>query len=325
MTKKTKTFLMTALLILSIAAVTGCGSDKQEKETETQQTTAEETKENSADDTTAYPLTITDGLGDEVTIEEEPARVISLSPANTEILFALGAGDRVKGRTDYCSYPEEAADVESIGTYTSPNTELIISMEPDVVFASDYIEDSIREQVEAAGAKVVVYSPQNVDAVMETILQVGLIMNLDENAKELVDGMDKELKEIEDAVASRDEALSVFVDIGSFYSAGPGSLLWDMLDILGVDNIATDTEEAYPQLSVETIIEKDPDVYISLYPTADELKEVAGLSDLDCIKNDRIIFFEALSPEADMIQRPGPRVVDGIKLLSEQLYKETDK
>lgn len=323
MTKKWKMLLMAAVLTLTMTTLTGCKDNSSEKSAKEASpgATEEAAGDSSNSGGTAYPLTITDSLGNEVTIEERPERVISLSPASTEILFALGAGDRVKGRTDYCSYPEEAAAVESIGTYTSPNTELIISMEPDVIFASDYIDDSIRRQVESAGAKVVVFSANSIGQVQDVILQAGQILDLDENAEDLVASMDDDLQKVEDLAAGQ-ESLSVFVDIGSFYSAGPGSLLGDMLERLHVTNIAADTEEAYPQLSVETIIEKDPDIYISLYSTPEELKATAGLSGLDCIKDGRIIFYEALCDEADMIQRPGPRVVKGMLLLAEQIYSE---
>lgn len=329
MKRKWKMLLTTAVLTLAMTALTSC-SDNSPKEDaakaspEATAEAAEDTGDSSDSGGTAYPLTITDSLGNEVTIEEKPERVISLAPATTEILFALGAGDRVKGRTDYCSYPEEAAAVESIGTYTSPNTELIISMEPDVIFASDYIDDNIRRQVEAAGAKVVVFSANSIEEVQDVIAQCGQILDLDANAEELAASMDADLQKIE-ALTAGQSSPSVFVDIGSFYSAGPGSLLGDMLERLHVTNIAADTEEAYPQLSVETIIEKDPDIYISLYSTPEELKATAGLSDLDCIKNDRIIFYEALSNEADMIQRPGPRVVQGLQLLAGQIYEEAQE
>ena len=195
-------------------------------------------------------------------------------------------------------------------------------MEPDVVFATDYIDDSIREQIESTGAKVVVYTSRNVYVVLDLIIQMGLILNLNENAAELVDSMNTELQEIEQIVASNQEEKSVFVDLGSFYSVGPGALLYDMLERIGVTNITADTETAYPQLSVESIIEKNPDVYISLYSSPDELKQTAGLDELDCIKNNNIIFFEALSQEADTIQRPSPRVVEGIRLLAEKIYPD---
>lgn len=331
MGKKWIALLMSAVLVLSTVGLSGCGGNSQEKDVKDTPTTAakkEDMDKTQTEDTqssvedTEYPLTITDGLGDEITFEKEPERVISLAPANTEILFALGAGDRIKGRTDYCSYPEEASEVESIGTYSEPNTELIISMEPDVVFATDYIDDSIREQIESTGAKVVVYTSKNVYVVLDLIIQMGLILNLNENAAELVDSMNTELEEIEQIVASNQEEKSVFVDLGSFYSVGPGALLYDMLDRIGVTNITADTETAYPQLSVESIIEKNPDIYISLYSSPDELKQTAGLDELDCIKNNNIIFFEALSQEADTIQRPSPRVVEGIRLLAEKIYPD---
>ncbi|MCI9546977.1 MAG: ABC transporter substrate-binding protein [Lachnospiraceae bacterium] len=333
MDKRRKMMLFSLLMTLAMAIMTGCGGNEKKEDVKGSQETADESQveENKTQedeqqvkegDRTKYPLTITDSLGNEVTIQKEPERVVSLAPADTEILFALGAGDRVKGRTDYCSYPEEASEVESIGTYTSPNTELILSMEPDVIFASDYIDDSIKEQVESTGAKTVVFSANSVEEVQDVILQAGQILNLNEKAKELTDSMKADLKELQDTVASVKAPKSVFVDIGSFYSAGPGSLLADMLDKMGVNNIAADTEEAYPQISVEAIIEKNPDIYLSLYSTPEEIKKTAGLNELECIKNDNIIFYEALSEEADVVQRPSPRVVEGMRLLAEQIYPD---
>lgn len=303
--------------VLSAVVMTGCGGGSQGDNAAGSQAQADGTKAGSGTD---YPFTFTDSLGDEITVDEEPEKVISLSPANTEILFAVGAGERVIGKTDYCSYPEEASQVESIGTYTSPNTELIISMEPDVVFASDYIDESIREQVEAAGAEVVVFSADSVESVEDLILQAGEILNLKENAQNLVDSMNEDLKEIQEDVSSKAESRSAFIDIGSFYSAGPGSLLDDMLNKIDVENVAADTGETWPQLSVESIIEENPDVYISLFTKAEDLKNTSGLNELDCIKNDSIVYFEEFSNEADMIQRAGPRVVDGIKVLAESIY-----
>lgn len=271
---------------------------------------------------TQYPLTITDDLGNSVTIESEPERVVSLSPANTETLFALGADEKIVGRTDYCSYPEEAADVASVGTYTSPNTELIISMEPDVIFASDYIDDSVRSQVENAGASVIVFAANDMESVEQDILTAGQVLNLNKEAKEITDGMEAKMTELREILASNTEKKTAFIDLGDYYSAGEGSLLGNMLDDIGVRNVAADTGEMWPQLSVETIIESNPDVYISFYSSPDELKAVSGLSELDCIQNDRIVYFESLSPDSDLVQRAGPRLAEGTWLLAEKIYPE---
>lgn len=319
MKKRMMSLLMSGMLLASAFCFSACGGDAGQ---ETAKETKTNTENNAAVADTTYPLTITDDLGMEVTIESEPESIVSLAPSCTEILFAVGAGDRVKGRTDYCSYPEEAAKVESIGTYSSPNTELIISMEPDVVFVADYIDDSIRASVEGAGAKVVVFSATTVESVEKDIELAGQILNLNDEAEEIVTGMQTDLEEIQDKLAAKTEDKSVFVDIGSFYSAGPGSLYDDVLNKVGVTNIAAESGETWPQLSVETIIEKNPDVYISTYTKPDELKATAGINELDCIKNDQIVYFDGYSPEADMIQRAGPRIVEGVRILAESIYPE---
>ena len=326
-------------LMLSAAAVfaAGCGGNAeetdhtQEESTEGFQAEGTEDAEDSvsegqSDSTdggeTQYPLTVTDDLGNSVTIEKEPQRVISLSPANTETLFALGADEKIVGRTDYCTYPEEAAEVDSIGSYTSPNTELIISLSPDVIFASDYIDDAVREQVENAGAKVIVFTANDLESVEQDILTAGQVLNQNQEAADLVNGMESDMEEIQGILAAKTEAKSAFIDLGDYYSAGPGSLLGSVLDDIGVENVVADTGEAWPQVSVEKIIESDPDVYMSLFTAPEELKQVAGLSSLDCIQNDQIIYYDGLSPEADLIQRAGPRLVEGMRLLAEQIYPE---
>ena len=298
----------------------GCGTDPSQNTQEEPAQEQEQTQEASGQ--TQYPLTITDDLGNEVTIEKEPQRVLSLSPSNTETLFALGADARPVGRTDYCSYPEEAQEVPTIGSYASPNTELIISMTPDVIFASDYIDDSIRSQVENAGAKVIVFSANDIESVEQNILTAGQVLNLNEEAKEITDGMEADLADLQETLSNREEECSAFIDLGEYYSAGEGSLLGNMLDDIGVENIAADTGETWPQLSVEKIIESNPDVYISFFTAPEDLKKVPGLADLDCIQQDRILYFESLSPDSDKIQRAGPRLVEGTRLLAEKIYPD---
>ena len=247
---------------------------------------------------------------------------MSLSPAATEIVYAIGAGDKVVGRTDYCDYPQEVADVDSIGSYAEPNMELIIEKAPDVIFVSDYIDDSIRSQVEAIGTKVFIFSANDIEAAENDIQAAGQILNLNDEAKEVTDGMEADRADLKETLSGKEEEKSVFIDIGSYYSAGPGSLLDSLLKEIQAENVAEDTGETWPQLSVERIIEKDPNVYVSLYTKPEELKEVSGLADLDCIANDNIVYFDGLSNEANMMQRPGPRLVQGAKILAESIYPE---
>ena len=116
---------------------------------------------------------------------------------------------------------------------------------------------------------------------------------------------------------------SAFVDIGSLYSVGPGSLLDGSLSSIHVKNVAADADTTWPQFSAKKVVEANPDVYISLFADLDEVKETAGLSDLACLQNEDGFICIAGSGEAgDMIQRSGPRYVEGLKLLAELIYPE---
>lgn len=328
MSRKIMKLLLSIVMTVTVF-VSGCGAGGQEADTGETPETAKEAEsqdeasaeEESTETSGAYPVTVTDSYGNEIVIEEEPERIISLTPANTEILFAIGAGERMVGRTDYCTYPKEAQAVESIGNYWTPNAELIISKDPDVIF-TEYLEDSIKQQIEAAGTKVVTYTANSIQETEDLILLMGQVLNLDENAKALVDSMEKDLDEVMIALAPLSTYKSVFLDLGDYYSAGPGSLLDDVLNKVNVFNIAADGGEAWPQVSLEVIIEKNPDIYISMHSTPEELAGMAGISGLDCIKNGDIIYIEENSPDSELVARPGPRIVEGVRLLAEKIYPE---
>lgn len=141
---------------------------------------------------TVYPVTVKDDFGTEVTLEKAPESIVSLAPVDTEILFAIGAGDVVTGRTEYCNYPEEAAEVDTIGTYSEPNMELILSKTPDLVVASGYLDDSIRQQLEENGAVVFITNANNLESVKYDIETLGTLINRGEEAADLIESMDGE-------------------------------------------------------------------------------------------------------------------------------------
>ena len=271
----------------------------------------------------SYPMTVTDDLGNEVTLEAAPESIVSLSPVNTEILYAVGAGDAVTGRTDYCNYPEEAADVESIGTYTEPNMELILSKSPDLVLASDYIDDAVRQQLEDNGTAVFITSAGDLESIENDITTVGKMTGHGEDADKVVADMESEWQDLSAELDKIEKEKSAFIDIGSLYSAGPGSMLDSALKMIHVTNIAADADSAWPQLSAEVIVKADPDVYVSLFSQLDDVKQTAGLADLRCLNEDGgFIYIDGMSEEGDMIQRPGPRYVEGLKVLAEKIYPE---
>jgi iron complex transport system substrate-binding protein len=274
---------------------------------------------------TKYPLTITDDLGKKVTIEKEPAKLVSLAPSNTEILFALGAGSRVAGRSENDNYPAEAKSIPVVGGLSGPNTESIIKLAPEVVFAiKGSLTDEAQKLLESSGIKVVTFNPANIDGVYSDIRIAGEICNSQAKAKELTDSMQTKREEILSKIANV-KSKKVFVDLGSFYTAGQGSFIDSMLKELKADNIAAKTTGEWPQLSVEQIISSDPAVYISLYTTLDDLKAVSGLSSITAFKNGNVKVIESGTADNDVVQRPGPRVVDGLEIYAKTIYPEAFK
>ena len=274
-------------------------------------------------ETDAFPVTVMDDFGNEVTLEKAPESIVSLAPVDTEILFALGAGDSVTGRTDYCNYPEEAADVDSIGTYMEPNMELILSKSPDLVVASGFIDDNIRQQLEENGTAIFITNASDLESTEKNIETLGKLIGHDAEAEEVVKNMEDEWTDLSAELENVKEEKSAFIDIGSLYSAGPSSLLDNSMQMIKVENVAADADSAWPQLSAEAVVEANPDVYISLYSTLEDVPQPAGLSDLACLNEDGgFIYIDDSSVEGDMIQRPGPRYVEGLKVLAELVYPE---
>ena len=270
-----------------------------------------------------FPMTLIDDLGYEAAFDKAPEKIVSLSPANTEILFALGLGDKVAARTDYCNYPKEAEALPSIGDFNAPNVEKIISLMPDLAMATDFIQDDIRAQLEAAGIKVVVYNAQSIDEVKADVEKTGWITGAREAAARINEEIEERRRAVAKAVkAALHEPRSVFIDIGDFYSAGEGSLLDSQLSELGLKNIAADIGMQWPQLPIETIIAADPDVYVSFYTKPEELRKVDGLNAVKAIRDGRIVYYEMLSPKSDLVQRPGPRIALGLEQLARDIVPE---
>ena len=307
---KKNVFYATSLAMLSAAWL--CAMPVLAAETET------EAASEAAGKTTTFPVTVVDAYDNEVTLDAAPTSIVSLAPTDTEILYAIGAGEVMTGRTDYCNYPEEATKLDSIGTYMEPNMELILSKSPDLVVASGFIDDNIRAQLEENGTAIYLTGGSDRESIEADITGLGTLTGYTDGAD-----MESEWNDLSTKLEKVTEEKSAFVDLGSLYSAGPGSLLDGSLSSIHVKNIAADADTTWPQLSAEKVVEANPDVYISLFSKLDEVKETAGLSDLACLQNeDGFIYIDGSGEDGDMIQRSGPRYVEGLKTLAELIYPE---
>lgn len=270
-------------------------------------------------------IEVTDDLGNTVSFDKPAEKIVSLAPAQTEIVFALDKGDVLVGRTDYCDYPAAAQKIESIGNYDAPNIEKIVSLSPDLVLATQYLDDNVKSQVEAAGAKVLIFDPKDIPNTEKTIQTIGKVVGAEDKAESLTKEMETKRQEIIEKAKGATTKPKVFIDLGSFYSAGPGSQLDALLNDLGAANIAADTGNEWPQMTAEAIIAANPQVYYSLYPSVEEIKANPGFDQIDAVKNNQIIFHDGLGNDASMIQRPGPRIVDGLEVMAKDIYPDIFK
>ncbi|HIS93673.1 MAG TPA: ABC transporter substrate-binding protein [Candidatus Alectryocaccomicrobium excrementavium] len=261
---------------------------------------------------TVYPYTVTDMGGNEITIEEQPTVVVSLTPSNTEVLYALGAGALVKGVDSYSNYPAEAAENATIvGSYADTDIEAVLALEPDVVFAgAGTLQEEARAQLADAGVVVVESEAMDYASIPASIQLVAGILNID--AQPLLTEMsDKEAALLESAPEAGSCTVYFALSFGEYgeWSAGPGTFIDTMITMAGGTNIMNDPENPWPNPSLESILEADPDVI--LVSGGDEMAQLLlegdAYQDLTAVQNGHVY-----GVDADMSNRPGPRIVDSL-------------
>ena len=285
----------------------------------------------STPETTVPAMTIlTDQLGRAVKLASNPQRIISLAPANTEILFALGLGDRVIGVTTYCNYPPEAMEKPKIGDFSAPNLEEVVAMAPDLILASNLHKDKVIPQFEAKGLPIFALSPGTTDEILEAISMVGKITGKDKAAADLVKNMQNRIKTVTDKTSKLPEVQKprVFYVVwhDPLMTAGSETFIDELIYKTGGINIANDLTD-FADISLEAVIAANPEVMVAGVGMGEgedlPLQFIAKdqrLQDTEARKNNRIY-----SINMDIIGRPGPRIVDALEQLARIIHPELFK
>jgi len=246
-----------------------------------------------------------------------------MAPSNTEILFALGLGDKVVGVTTYCNYPPEATAVAKVGDSYAPDYEKIIALEPDLVMAVGTAESQLVQDLENYGLTVFVLEAATVDEVPTNIELAGKITGVPERAAELAADIRARIEAVQERVGevAGGERPTVFWCLDNMlWTVGPGSFVHDLITKAGGDNIAKTLGQPYGQFSLEGLLEADPDVIIipMLDPVVEEdLAGLDGWSSLTAVQEGRV---HAVDP--DVVSRPGPRIAEAIETVCDILYPE---
>lgn len=287
-----------------------------------------EQQETSKVDQATFPMTITDAIGKDITLEAPPEKIVSLIPSNTEILFGLGLNDEIVGVSDNDDYPAEATKKDKVGGIDY-NIEQIIALTPDIVFAHasgmSYSKGAI-EQLEAAGVKVfVVADAKNFNETYTTIEQLGRATGKLEEAKKIVANMKAKVEEVETKLKGV-EPKKVFVessDEPQIYTAGKGTFMNEMLEMIHAKNVAADVNGWYP-IEAEQIIAKNPDVIVVAYNYVPniltKIPQRSGFETITAVKNKTIV-----QVDESTTSRQGPRLADGFEELAKAVYPEAFK
>ncbi|EHK2485169.1 ABC transporter substrate-binding protein [Listeria monocytogenes] len=279
-------------VVLLLAILTACGNTETkapEKKTE--------------------KIEVKDATGNTITLEEAPTKIVSLMPSNTEILFALDLGDKVKGVTAYDDYPKEAQKVEKV-TSTSVDTEKIIAIKPDLVLGHESMlatEKDAYQLLKDAGINVfVVPDATDLKAAEKSIITVGKLTGKEKEAKEVTDSMEEQKVAIEKKAKELKTSPKVWIEISpDLYTAGKGTFMNEMLELAGGTNVVK--ESGFIPYNEEKVVELQPDIILSVYPDAKAtIQKRAAWKDIPAVKNDKIY-----EMDANKLSRPGPRLLEG--------------
>ncbi|MDO9444482.1 MAG: ABC transporter substrate-binding protein [Dehalococcoidia bacterium] len=269
----------------------------------------------------AFPLTVTDSSGASIVIEARPERIVSHSPAVTEILFAIGAGAQVVAVDDFSDYPEAAVALQQV-RYSDPDPEQGVALEPDLILFGGRQQGSV-EAFRALGLPVFLMEEAvTLEAVLDDIMLIGRISGHAAEAEVLVAELRGRIDAIAAKVADVTEGPTVFFELSDgLYTVAPESFVGGMLTLLKARNIAEGATTAFPQLTGEVVVERNPEVILladaEFGASLESLRERPGWAEIAAVQSGRVV-----PVDPDVTNRPGPRIVDGLELIAKALYPD---
>lgn len=314
--RHTQRLVCVLLLVAVVAAgLAGCGPSPTPMPTAGPETATPESA--------AFPITVIDDAGDEVAIAAEPQRIISLAPSFTEILFALGLGDRVVGVTTFCDYPEEAVAKEKIGSFADIDLEKVVGLDPDLVLASSLHAQAVAPALRERGLTVALYEATDIATTLAQIETFGALTGRAAEAAELKASIQAQLDEVAATLAKATGKPRVFWELDAMlYTAGEESFSDGLITLAGGDNIGTRLPGEWPQFNLEALIEADPEVIVLADHGFGEMAETVqarpGWGGITAVKDGRIIEVE----DINLISRPGPRVGEAVEYLAREFHPE---
>jgi iron complex transport system substrate-binding protein len=268
-----------------------------------------------------------DEVGREVTFSFPPKRIVSLAPNITEILFSLGLDEEIVGVSIHCNFPEKAKSKPRVGSYISLDFEKITSLQPDLIIATG--AGNTRDMVDRLGklgfTTYVIY-PKNFNDILKSIVHIGQAVNREREARVIIEEMRRRSQRVIELTKGLSRP-KVFIQISDapIVSVAKGSFADDLIRLAGGENIAGNEKEVYPRFGMEEILKRSPEVIIisSMNPKGDYqkiLQEWNQWKTIPAVKMGQIHIIDS-----DLLDRPSPRIIDGLEDLARVLHPEKFK
>ena len=248
-------------------------------------------------------------------VEAPHPQIVVLSPELAEIVCALKAEDHIIGITQECDYPKTLTQKESVGSFSAPNIEKIISLAPDAVLLTGMEQEIFKHKLQDLNITVYQFYPASIKGLYNTISEIGKYLKKEDNADSLIHEMQNSIEKIQ----KYETAQTIYIEIYNkpLMTASSDSFVGDVINAAGLKNIFPELPREYCSVSAEKVVELDPDIILITYPgiNREDIKDRLGWDTISAIKNNMIYTTENIDP--DIILRAGPRIVRGIQALSQ--------
>ncbi len=274
------------------------------------------------------PVTITDDSGFESIIETQPQTIVSLAPTNTEIIFALGLGDKVVGVTEYCNYPEEALTKQTVGGYSTINVEKIVTANPDIIFANPMNGQENIDSLRQLGYTVIVIQSDSVDGTYDAIQMIGTCTGTTAEADSIISDMKIRIQAITDKLTGVTEKPTVMhaMSVDPYWVSGSNTFQNELITLAGGTNAFADVD-GWGVVTLEKLLTTDPEIILvdsgsKMGTTGENTLQKAFLTDerlssITAVKNKAVYVMDS-----DTFDRSGPRIVDSLEQLAQILHPE---
>lgn len=264
-----------------------------------------------------YPVTVKDASGNELVIQSELKRIVSIVPSVTEMVYAAGLGDRLVGVTEWCTYPEEAKKLPKVGDMNI-NVEAVLALRPDLVVADPSMSGATIGKLRELGLKVLSLKSDNLQEMLTSLRTLGKAGGSEAKAETLASSLEARINKVKELAAKATTRPLVFVEIWNepLMTAGKGTYVDELITIAGGRNVAGEVS-GWPVFSLETVIKADPYLVILTNFNKTEFLGRKAWSGVSAVKSGRVA---EVNP--DLYVRSGPRLVDGLEEMAKMVHPE---